>query len=71
MKKKPKHKRRPNPLKTKSGRIPPSVMADIGDQLLAMGIGNMILDMTHPRKEGPRLPQIAPFLQSIDDDEED
>jgi hypothetical protein len=56
-------------LKLKQGRIPNAAMADIGDQLLAMGIGNLVLDMISPRKEGPRLPQIAPhFIQDVDED---
>jgi len=41
-------------------------MADIGDQLLAMGLGNMILDWCYPRAEGPRLPQlVAPIPKKV------
>ena len=61
-KKKSRAHRRKNPLR----KLTCGQMADIGDQLLAMGLGNMILDWCYPRAEGPRLPQlVAPIPKKV------
>jgi hypothetical protein len=57
-KKKSKHKRRPNPLKLR-GRSGSFIPPEVAESMVALGIGNLVLDLIAPRPDGPRLPQIV------------
>ena len=57
-KKKSRHRRRENPLK-KRQRIDASAAYELGEQILATGLGNLLLDAVYPRPDGPRRPCLS------------
>ena len=61
-KKKNKKKRRPNPLRYKSP-IPPEVYYQVAEQMLAQGIGNLVLDAVDPLPSGPRMPHLPVIVE--------
>ena len=51
---------RKNPLKQKSHtRLDGATMNELGEQILAIGLGNMLLDMVYPKPDGPRRPCLS------------
>jgi len=34
-------------------------MHETGEQIIALGLGNMILDCVYPRPDGPRMPRLS------------
>ena len=52
------YRRRPNPL-AKNHKMRQDAMYELGEQIVAIGLGNLILDFVYPRPDGPRLPHLS------------